>query len=107
MIYGLRTDVMNNCVKHVGINLMIRSMGPEIIATDEIGNSDDIKAILKVVCSGVKLLLTAHGDDISDIPDELINKKIFKNIIFLSKGNTPGKIKKIMIWDGDEYVTSY
>ena len=86
---------------------MIRSMGPDIIATDEIGNSDDINSILNAVCSGVKLLLTAHGDKLSDIPQLLIDKKIFNNIVFLSKGITPGQIKKIMILEDDKYVVSY
>ena len=34
---GKRTDVMNNCYKDVGMKMIIRSMGPQIIATDEIG----------------------------------------------------------------------
>lgn len=33
---GIRTDVMNNCVKHIGMKMMVRSMGPEVVATDEI-----------------------------------------------------------------------
>lgn len=33
---GKRTDVMNHCKKIIGMKLLIRSMGPEIIATDEI-----------------------------------------------------------------------
>lgn len=33
---GSRTDVMNQCPKDVGMKMLIRSMGPQIIATDEI-----------------------------------------------------------------------
>lgn len=33
---GKRTDVMNQCPKDVGMKMLIRSMGPQIIATDEI-----------------------------------------------------------------------
>lgn len=33
---GKRTDVMNHCKKDVGIKMLIRSMGPQVIATDEI-----------------------------------------------------------------------
>lgn len=33
---GRRTDVMNQCPKDVGMKMLIRSMGPQIIATDEI-----------------------------------------------------------------------
>ena len=34
---GKRTDVMNNCYKDVGMKMIIRSMAPQIVATDEIG----------------------------------------------------------------------
>lgn len=33
---GKRTDVMNHCKKDIGMRMLIRSMGPQIIATDEI-----------------------------------------------------------------------
>jgi len=33
---GKRTDVMNHCKKEIGMKLLIRSMGPQIVATDEI-----------------------------------------------------------------------
>lgn len=93
---GIRTDVMNNCQKAVGIRMIVRSMGPSIIATDEIGNDDDVKAVLDATTMGVKLLLTAHGDSKYDIPDLLIKKGIFKNIILLDKEKIPGTIKEII-----------
>ena len=103
---GVRTDVMNNCVKNIGMKMMIRSMGPNILATDEVGSADDIIAISEATCSGVKLLLTAHGEELSDIPKELLSKKVFKNIVFLSKGKTPGEIKNIIVLEEDKYVIS-
>ena len=42
---GIRTDVMVNVPKSVGIKMLIRSMGPEIIGCDEIGGKEDIIAI--------------------------------------------------------------
>ena len=33
---GIRTDIMNQCPKDIGMKMLIRSMGPQIIATDEI-----------------------------------------------------------------------
>lgn len=70
------------------------------------GNEYDIESIYDAVVSGVKLLLTAHGNDINDLPKELIDKKIFKNIIFLEKNNVPGKIKKICVLESEKYVVN-
>ena len=44
---GIRTDVIENISKSDGIELLIRSMGPEIIACDEIGSKEDVEAIRK------------------------------------------------------------
>ena len=101
---GIRTDVMNNCKKEIGMRMLIRSMGPQIIATDEIGNNDDVSAIMDACNSGIKLLLTSHGNDIDDIPDELIKKQIFSNVVILDNNGKPGEIKKIYRLESKEYV---
>ena len=104
---GKRTDVMNNCLKHIGIKMMIRSMSPQIIATDEIGGLEDEKAIEEAGYAGVKLLLTAHGEKLSDISEKLIKNKVFENIIVLGKSKKPGFIKNIYSLKEDKYVVSY
>ena len=48
---GLRTDVLENIPKPVGIKMLIRSMAPQIIAADEIGTYEDVVAIKEAVCS--------------------------------------------------------
>ena len=87
---GIRTDVMDGISKFDGINMMERSMGPEFIATDEIGTKEDVEAILYAVNCGVKVLATAHGSNMEDLMRRselatVINKGIFDNIIFLDK----------------------
>jgi len=42
---GMRTDVIENISKSKGMKMLIRSMGPEVIACDEIGSKEDIQAI--------------------------------------------------------------
>lgn len=101
---GSRTDIMNNCMKEVGIKMMLRSMGPQIIATDEIGGEKDEEAIQSAVYSGVKLLLTAHGGDIDDVSSEMIDKKFFDYIVVLMRGKKPGEVKKIYKLKEDKYV---
>ena len=48
---GCRTDVLSNIPKAIGMRMLIRSMAPQIIVADEIGNNDDITAIREAMCS--------------------------------------------------------
>ncbi len=57
---GTRTDVIENISKAEGMKMLIRSMGPEIIACDEIGSKEDVKAIESALLSGVKGIFTMH-----------------------------------------------
>ena len=104
---GLRTDVNVSCKKCIGIKLLIRSMGVDFIATDEIGSKEDIEAIKETLISGVKLLVTSHGNDIEDLEKELYELKVFKNVIILGKDKKPGFIKNIYKLKGESYVSIY
>lgn len=104
---GKRTDVMNNCKKDIGMKMLIRSMGPQIIATDEIGGNKDEEAMFEAIYSGVKLLLTAHGEELKDVSKEIIDAKIFKNIVILKNENKPGELSKIYLLEGDKYVSCF
>lgn len=88
---GIRTDVMDLVRKSDGIKMMVRSMRPDFIATDEIGTDDDASAIEYAINSGVKILATAHGSKQEDLykstkMKELLKWGAFKKIILLSKG---------------------
>ena len=48
---GIRTDVLDNIPKAIGMTMLIRSMSPKVIVADEIGNNDDIVAIREAMCS--------------------------------------------------------
>ncbi len=97
---GLRTDVMDNITKSLGMKIAVRTMSPQVIAADEIGTKDDIDAINYGICSGVKGIFTAHGGCIEELrKNENLNRiyeqKLFKNIIFLEKMGKIGKIYKL------------
>jgi len=87
---GIRTDVMDGVLKSDGITMLVRSMKPDYIATDEIGTDEDCDAILYAVNAGVKIIATAHGSSMDDLKRRvklynLIEKGVFKRIIFLKK----------------------
>ena len=98
---------MSNCKKDVGINMLIRSMAPDIVATDEIGKKEDIFAIEDAALSGVSLIFTMHAKDYEDVLNknyisELINKNIFSCIVVLSNRNGVGTIEDIKVLKGDK-----
>ena len=94
---GIRTDVINDIPKYLGMKMAIRSMAPQVIAADEIGSTKDSEAIRYAMCCGVKGIFTAHGKDMEELrknPElkQLIEEKIFDKIIFL-QGRENNKIK--------------
>ena len=85
---GIRTDVIDNIPKAIGMKMLIRSMSPKVIVADEIGNSEDIDAINYAMCCGIKGIFTAHGATYEDLAlnpniKKLLNMYIFDRIIFL------------------------
>lgn len=64
---GIRTDVLDGCPKSEGIRILIRSMGPQAVAADEIGTAADAAALEEALQSGVTILTTAHGNGLQDV----------------------------------------
>ena len=63
---GMRTDVLDACPKALGMLLLLRSMSPQVIAVDELGEDADIRALHKAAACGCRLLATMHGTDEKD-----------------------------------------
>lgn len=98
---GIRTDILNNIKKSLGIEMLIRSMSPKAIVADEIGNIDDIEAINYALCSGVNGIFTAHGSNITQLKQnpilkKMLDLKLFEKIIFLDS-KIKGQVSKIYI----------
>lgn len=97
---GMFTDVIDNVPKPIGINMAIRSMSPQILICDEIGNIDDVHAIEKAACSGVKGIFTAHAATIEEVLQnenlkKLIDNKLIKKIIVLDP-KQKGQVRETM-----------
>jgi stage III sporulation protein AA len=97
---GIRTDVLDGCPKAEGIQIMIRSMSPEIIATDEIGRSDDAGAVLDAINAGVKIITTIHGSNIEDFLRkpalEKLHANLFERYIIMSRRQGVGTIETVL-----------
>lgn len=104
---GWRADILDSCPKAEGMMMLIRSMSPDVIIVDEIGSRADSEAVMEAVNAGVKLIVTAHGEDWSDLLKRpslkpLLDLSIFSRFIILSKENGPGTCHKIVDSRGQE-----
>lgn len=60
---GANCDVLSGVNKADGMLVMLRSMSPDVIITDEIGDERDFEAIREIKKRGVKVITTLHGID--------------------------------------------
>lgn len=103
MIWGMRTDVLDACPKAKGMQMLLRSMSPDVVAVDELGKKEDFKAVESVVHCGCKLFATAHGNSLEDILrqpffQKLRELEVFERYIVLGKKGHAGSIEAI--YDG-------
>lgn len=93
---GYSCDVLEGANKAEAMELLLRSMSPQVIATDELGCENDLKAVKKAVVSGINVIATIHSDSKESVKStnpELMRH--FKCIITLSRKNGPGTIEEI------------
>lgn len=98
---GVQTDVLDACPKQLGMTMMLRSMSPDVIVTDEIGGDGDKNSIMQVLNAGVKIITTAHGYSISQLKTRkevlsLIEEKVFERFIVLSAAEGPGTVEEVI-----------
>ena len=101
---GIRTDVLDNIPKAIGMTMLIRSMSPKVIVADEIGKEEEISAINYAVCLGIKGIFTAHGASLEEISinpnlKTLLNLHIFERIVFLNDKIRKAEIDKVYTLD--------
>lgn len=87
---GLSVDILDGYPRAIGIEIAIRTMCPDVIVCDEIGNAQECSALMGAVGAGVSVLATAHASN----PDsalhrpgiaELCRNGIFSSVAFLSR----------------------
>ncbi len=98
--FGPMVDVLDGCPKAEGMMMLIRSMSPDVIITDEIGKSEDLEAIKTCINCGVNLITSIHGNDMDDLKQSaiypVIENSTFTKIIFLTDQPKVGSIKAVI-----------
>lgn len=98
---GMRTDVLDGCPKVEGMRMLLRAMGPEVVAVDEIGKSEDCIALREMLSAGVAIICTAHGKDEKEclrrpLLKEMLEEGLFERVIVLSSRQGPCTIEAIL-----------
>lgn len=97
---GARTDVLDRAPKAVGIMMVIRSMSPEVVITDELGRAEDVYAVEECMNAGVALIASAHAGSLEELARrpalaEMLSRGFFERYIELSNEPRVGTIAQV------------
>lgn len=92
LIYDLgpRTDVLDNCPKSKGMEILLRSMSPEVLAVDELGGEEDAYILSNMLYSGIRVLGTVHAGSVEDLTGKrwmkpLVERGMIQRYILMKK----------------------
>lgn len=97
---GPNTDVLLGFPKHKGISMAVRTLSPEYIICDEIGNFEEVNSILDGINSGVIFILSIHASSLKELRSKesyriLVEKGNFDKTVILYGSEYPCRIKEI------------
>ena len=97
---GKRTDILDGCPKAEGMMMLIRSMGPEVIAADEIGSPEDVHAMEYAMHCGCRILATVHAGSMEELRrkpllQQLVRKGSFERYVLLGNQKRVGQVQGI------------
>ena len=79
---GRALDVLMFCPKAPGVDMALRTLGPQTVAVDEITGEGDARALLQAGWCGVRLLATAHGAGAEDLRRRPIYRSLWEAGLF-------------------------
>lgn len=89
--------------------ILVRSMSPQVLATDEIGSFQDVSALEEVVNAGVSVLATIHGGNLEEVQrrpslERLFQLQIFERFVILSRSQGLGTVEQIISGSGQKLL---
>lgn len=88
---GLQTDVLDGAPKAEAVVMLLRSMAPQVIISDEISTARDAEALSQAFGTGVGVIASAHGGSFEEVISRELLRPLFGNggfrqVIVLSRG---------------------
>jgi stage III sporulation protein AA len=95
------TDVLDACPKRVGMHMALRSLAPEVIATDEVGDVRDAAAIADVARAGVVFIGTAHVRSAAELAERpflraLVASRAIERYVVITRDGGYGNIAQVL-----------
>ncbi len=93
-------DVFCGYPKHKAVEQALRCMSPEYIICDEIGTSEDLKAVESCVNSGVSVIAALHAKNKAELlgkPNavKLLKTGAFGTVVFLKSRKNAGEVSSV------------
>ena len=90
---GVNTDVIENAPKSDGINILLRTMSPQVIITDELVTDREVNAVCYAKGSGCAIIASVHGSTFEEVKEKpaflpLFQNHVFENLVILSMSNS-------------------
>ena len=106
---GWRTDVLDGAPKGEGMLLLLRSMSPEVVVTDEIGREEDAVALEEMMHAGVSVLSSAHASRPEELYrrpciKRLLERSVFGRLLVLSCRKGAGTVEYILEPSSGKYL---
>ena len=96
---GFSTDILEGVDKAHGMLMVLRSMCPDVIITDEIGTQSDIDAVEKITNSGAAVIASIHGRNIDMVKNRTDLERMlrfFDLIVTIGKSKGFGTIEEVI-----------
>lgn len=99
---GEHSDVLDGWPKPEGMDIALRTLGPDLIAVDELGGGRDIEALSHARYAGVDVLATVHARQWDDLVAKprlmaMIEQGAFDAVVLLSRRLGPGTAESLWI----------
>ena len=87
---GLQTDVLDSAPKAEAVIMLLRSMAPDVIVSDEIATAADAEALAQAFGTGVSVIASAHGGSFEEVMGRDILRPLFgtggfRQVLLLSR----------------------
>lgn len=97
-------DVYMDIPKGDGVQCAVRSMSPDVIVCDELGDERDVASVRYALRCGAAFIATVHAATIDDLRSrpvmrELLETGAFRYLIFLADRRKCGRITRIYEWE--------
>lgn len=93
---GYSCDVLEGASKSEAMLILLRTMSPQVIATDEIGLKEDIYAVERAIFSGVSVIATVHSQNLEALKKANISWiDKFECFVTLSHREGPGTVEEV------------